>query len=115
MSKTSSATRKEAAPADRKRSRRRRSSYAIYIYRLLKGLYQDAGIKASSMRILDDFVGDIVERLSMEAARLARYDNRSTITPRDVLSASRLILPPELGKFANSEALRNINKFNATK
>ena len=55
------------------------------------------------MAIMNSFVGDIFERIATEAGRLARYNNRQTITSREIQTAVRLLLPGELAKHAVSE------------
>uniref|UniRef100_A0A6E8W5H1 Histone domain-containing protein n=1 Tax=Anopheles coluzzii TaxID=1518534 RepID=A0A6E8W5H1_ANOCL len=58
------------------------SSYAIYIYKVLKQVHPDTGISSKAMSIMNSFVNDIFERIAAEASRLAHYNKRSTITSR---------------------------------
>jgi hypothetical protein len=46
-----------------------------------------------------------------EACRLARYNNRQTITSREMQTAVRLLLPGELAKHAVSEGMYCIRLF----
>ncbi|CAC5384260.1 H2B [Mytilus coruscus] len=74
---------KTARPGgDKKRRRKRRESYAIYIYKVLKQVYPDTGVSSKAMSIMNSFVNDIFERIAAEASRLAHYNKRSTITSR---------------------------------
>jgi len=90
------------------------SSYATYIYKVLRQVHPDTGISKKAMSIMDSFVHDIFERLSAEAGRLARYNKRHTITSREIQTAVRLLLPGELAKHAVSEGTKAVTKFNSS-
>ena len=60
-----------AADGKKKRRGKRRESYAIYIYKVLKQVHPDTGISNKSMGIMNSFVNDIFERMATEACRLA--------------------------------------------
>merc|ERR1712154_680903 len=53
--------------------RRRKESYAIYIYKVLKQVHPDTGISSKAMSIMNSFVNDIFERIAAEASRLSHY------------------------------------------
>merc|ERR1712073_299096 len=107
--KTSGKAAKKAGKAqkniskDKKQKRRRKESYAIYIYKVLKQVHPDTGISSKAMSIMNSFVNDIFERIAAEASRLSHYNKRSTITSREIQTAVRLLLPGELAKHAVSE------------
>lgn len=86
-------------------------SYKIYIYRVLKQVHPDTGISSKAMGIMNSFINDIFEKLAQEAARLARYNKKPTITSREIQTAVRLILPGELAKHAVSEGTKAVTKF----
>ncbi|CAH1384787.1 unnamed protein product, partial [Tenebrio molitor] len=73
---------KEHFQSDKKK-RRRKESYAIYIYKVLKQVHPDTGISSKAMSIMNSFVNGIFERIAAEASRLAHYNKRSTITSRE--------------------------------
>ena len=77
----------------KKKRKRRKESYSIYIYKVLKQVHPDTGISSKAMSIMNSFVNDIFERLAAEASRLAHYNKRSTITSREIQTAVRLLLP----------------------
>merc|ERR1712110_468435 len=81
-----------------KGSKRRKESYAIDIYKVLKQVHPDTGVSSKAMSIMNSFVNDIFERIAAEASRLAHYNKRSTITSREIQTAVRLLLPGELAK-----------------
>merc|ERR1712077_52193 len=62
-----------------KGSKRRKESYAIYIYKVLKQVHADTGVSSKAISIMNSFVNDIFERIAAEASRLAHYNKRSTI------------------------------------
>ena len=98
-----------------KRSRRRKESYAIYIYKVLKQVHPDTGISSKAMSILNSFVNDIFERIATESSRLANYNKKSTISSREIQTAIRLLLPGELAKHAVSEGTKAVTKYTSTK
>merc|ERR1712150_191348 len=75
---------KAISKGDRKKggssNRKRKESYAIYIYKVLEQVHPDTGVSSKAMSIMNSFVNDIFERIAGEASRLAHYNKRSTIT-----------------------------------
>ena len=106
---------KAVRTGDKKRRRRRKESYAIYIYKVLKQVHPDTGISSKAMSIMNSFVNDIFERIAAEASRLAHYNKRSTITSREVQTSVRLLLPGELAKHAVSEGTKAVTKYTSSK
>merc|ERR1711910_102500 len=88
------------------KSKKRKESYAIYIYKVLKQVHPDTGVSSKAMSIMNSFVNDLFERIAAEASRLAHYNKRSTITSREIQTAVRLLLPGELAKHAVSEGTK---------
>ncbi|KAG7199824.1 hypothetical protein KM043_000483 [Ampulex compressa] len=101
--------------AEGKKKRRRKESYAIYIYKVLRQVHPDTGISSKAMSIMNSFVNDIFERIAAESSRLAHYNKRSTITSREVQTAVRLLLPGELAKHAVSEGTKAVTKYTSSK
>ncbi|ODM89375.1 Histone H2B [Orchesella cincta] len=77
----------------KKRKHKRKESYAIYIYKVLKQVHPDTGVSSKAMSIMNSFVNDIFERIAAEASRLAHYNKRTTITLAEIQTAVRLLLP----------------------
>ncbi|XP_025971613.1 late histone H2B.L4 [Dromaius novaehollandiae] len=98
-----------------KRKPKRKETYSVYIYKVLKQVHPDTGISSKAMSIMNSFVNDIFERLASEASRLAHYNHRSTITSREVQTAVRLLLPGELAKHAVSEGTKAVTKYTSSK
>ena len=102
--------------SDPKRSKKANfGKWKSYVYKVLKQVHPDIGISSKSMNIMESFVNDVFERIAAEASRLARYSRQSTILPRDIQSAVRLLLPGELSKHAVSEGTKALTKYNASR
>ena len=113
---TKKAEKRPAAAGDKKKMRkRRRESYSIYIYKVMKQVHPDTGISSRAMGIMNSFVNDVFERVAGEASRLAHYNKRSTISSREVQTAVRLLLPGELAKHAVSEGTKAVTKYTSSK
>uniref|UniRef100_A0A4W2CDJ5 Histone H2B n=1 Tax=Bos indicus x Bos taurus TaxID=30522 RepID=A0A4W2CDJ5_BOBOX len=109
--------RRGRSPRDKKSRRRsrRKETYSMYIYKVLKQVHPDIGISSKAMSIMNSFVNDLFERLAGEAARLAQYSGRTTLTSREVQTAVRLLLPGELAKHAVSEGTKAVTKYTSSK
>ena len=97
------------------KSKKRKESYAIYIYKVLKQVHPDTGVSSKAMSIMNSFVNDLFERIAAESSRLAHYNKRSTITSREIQTAVRLLLPGELAKHAVSEGTKAVTKYTSSK
>merc|ERR1712241_504919 len=113
-SKGGKAAAKKAVPTSgdkKKRTKKRKESYRIYIYQVLKQVHKEKGINTRAMSIMDSFVNDIFDRIATEASGLAKRTGRSTITAREIQTAVRILLPGELAKHAVVEGFKSVNKF----
>merc|ERR1711944_243195 len=106
---------KRGRKAGIKSHKKRKESYAIYIYKVLKQVHPDTGVSSKAMSIMNSFVNDLFERIAAEASRLAHYNKRSTITSREIQTAVRLLLPGELAKHAVSEGTKAVTKYTSSK
>nr|CAB3496319.1 unnamed protein product [Digitaria exilis] len=95
----------------RKKAKKSVETYKIYIFKVLKQVHPDIGISSKAMSIMNSFINDIFEKLAQEAARLARYNKKPTITSREIQTSVRLVLPGELAKHAVSEGTKAVTKF----
>ncbi len=97
-----------------KKKRRNYTSYASFIYKILKQVHPTIGISNKAMAIVNSFVVDMSQRLASEAGRLARYNKRNTISSREIQTAVRLMMPGELAKHAVSEGTKAVTKYTAS-
>ena len=74
-------------------------------------VHPDTGISSKAISILNSFIQDQFEKIATEAAKLARYSKKPTVTSREIQTAVRLILPGELAKHAVSEGTKAVTKF----
>eukprot|EP00250_Pteridium_aquilinum_P008558 c18034_g1_i1 orf=86-532(+) len=105
---------KEGGDKKKKKAKKSIETYKIYIFKVLKQVHPDTGISSKAMGIMNSFINDIFEKLAQEAARLARYNKKPTITSREIQTAVRLILPGELAKHAVSEGTKAVTKFTSS-
>mmetsp|Transcript_28805 Transcript_28805/g.52910 ORF Transcript_28805/g.52910 Transcript_28805/m.52910 type:complete len:124 (-) Transcript_28805:254-625(-) len=89
-------------------------TYKVYIYKVLKQVHPDTGISSKAMSIMNSFINDIFDKIASEAARLARYNKKPTVTSREIQTAVRLVLPGELAKHAVSEGTKAVTKFTSS-
>ena len=113
--KSGKATKAIAKGDKKKRNKKRKESYAIYIYKVLKQVHPDTGVSSKAMSIMNSFVNDIFSRIAAEASRLAHYNKRSTISSREIQTSVRLLLPGELAKHAVSEGTKAVTKYTSSK
>ncbi|KAI7688719.1 hypothetical protein SSS_09541 [Sarcoptes scabiei] len=115
VKKTGKAQKSVRSQDKKKKHRRRKESFSIYIYKVLKQVHPDTGISSKAMSIMNSFVNDIFERIAAESSRLSHYNKRTTITSREVQTAVRLLLPGELAKHAVSEGTKAVTKYTSSK
>ncbi|KAE9420413.1 hypothetical protein Angca_005805 [Angiostrongylus cantonensis] len=113
--KKAAKSQKVSRAEDKKKKHRRKESYSVYIYRVLKQVHPDTGVSSKAMSIMNSFVNDVLERTAAEASRLAHYNKRSTISSREIQTAVRLILPGELARHAVSEGTKAVTKYTSSK
>ena len=99
----------------KKRRKKHKQTYGIYIYKVLKQVHPDTGISGKSMSIMNSFVNDVFERIANEASKLSQQNGKSTISSREIQTAVRLLLPGELAKHAVSEGTKAVTKYTSSK
>ena len=105
-------TQTDTVKGDKKiRRKKRKESYSIYLYKVLKQVHPDTGISSKAMSIMNSFVTDLFEKIASEASRLSHINKRVTISSREIQTAVRLLLPGELAKHAVSEGTKAVTKF----
>ncbi|VDP66966.1 unnamed protein product [Echinostoma caproni] len=58
------------------KTKRRKESYAIYIYKVLHQVHPDTGLSSKAMSIMKLFVNDFFEQTVAESIRLAHYNKQ---------------------------------------
>ena len=77
----------------------------------LPQVHPETGISKKAMSIMNSFINDTFDRLAEEAIRLGRYTKKSTLSSREIQTATRLLLPGELAKHAVSEGTKAVTKY----
>ena len=101
---------KDKKDVDKKKKQKRHETFSVYIYKVLKQVHQDTGISKKSMNIMNSFINDIFERISLESTKLVRYNKKHTLSAREIQSSVKLLLPGELAKHAIIEVAKAVNK-----
>ena len=83
-----------------------KSSFGLFINRILKNVHSDVGITKNGMAVMDSFARDLLERLAVESGSLCKYHKQVTILPSHVVGAIKLVLPPEIAMHAIEECKR---------
>ena len=96
------------------RRRKPRYTFSIYIYKVLKQVHPDTGMSKKGMSVMNSFINDIFERIASEAGKLVKYNNKATLSSREIQTAVRLVLPGELAKHAVSEGTKAVTKFTSS-
>ena len=75
-------------------------NFSVYINLVLKWIHPELSISKRSMQIMNLFIIDIFEKIALDSSLLLCYNNKSTLTSREVQTAVRLLLPGELAMHA---------------
>ena len=87
---------------------KKKETYAVYIYKLLKQVHPNMLISTKSIVIMDGFVNCIFERIARESSLLSRSNGRSAISSCEIQASVQKILPAELAKNAITEGTKAI-------
>jgi histone H2B len=99
--------------SDKKKTRRRKrkESFGIYLFRVLIQAHPHASISTKAIAIMNSLLWDILDRVASEAARIARYNKRPTLSCRELQTAICLIFPGELAKHAVADGVKAVHKY----
>ena len=106
---------KISSGGDKKRRVRRKQTYNIYIYKVLKQVHPDVGLTSRAMSIMNSFVNDLFTRICGECQQLCSHNSKKTVSSRETQTAVRLLLPGELAKHAVSEGTKAVTKYTSSK
>ncbi|XP_002987736.2 late histone H2B.L4 [Selaginella moellendorffii] len=94
-----------------RRIKKKEESFKSYIYKVLKQVHPETGISSKAMRIMDNFIYDVFDKISAEVSALVKRTSRHTVGATDVQTAVKLLIPGELAKHAVSEGTKAVTKF----
>ncbi|KAL7700590.1 Histone H2B [Lotmaria passim] len=95
--------------AARKSHRKPKRSWNVYINRSLKAINSQMSMSSRTMRIVNSYVNDVMERIATEAASIVRANKKRTLGAREVQTAVRIVLPAELAKHAMAEGTKAVS------
>ncbi|XP_050358718.1 late histone H2B.L4-like [Nymphalis io] len=96
----------------KKNKKKNYQSFSIYLFKLLRSVTKENfGISRHSMLIMNNFVNDMLEKIASEAGRLANHSKKTTLSSREIQSAIKLLIPGELAKHADIEAMKAITLY----
>lgn len=100
-----------------KKKKKSFDTYNRYLFSVLKQVHPELRISTKAMSIMNSFVTDIFERIASEASRLVTkgVSKGTTLTSREIQTATRLVLPGELAKHAVGEGTKAVSKYVANK
>jgi len=102
-------------PLRARRVRARKVDFRNALYRVLRAIDNKGTISSKAMTVMNDMMGDLMERLAKEAGSIAERNRKATLSVRDVQTATRVLLPDQLAHHAFYEAHQAVRAFfNAT-
>ena len=87
----------ESAQSETKRARVAHRDYSSFSSAITKMMRQRASVSSKAMRTLDGITKDLTTKLTAEASKFAEMDRRTTVKPRDIQAATKLLVRGELG------------------
>jgi len=104
-------------PTKKQKRRVSSSNYTSYIYKVLKQVHPQLGVSQKAMKIMNDFVLDVMDRIGSEAGNFARHTKTKTIGVRSMDLALNIVLPGNLRDqgikaHARAQAVKALNKYN---
>ncbi|CAG9572355.1 histone H2B [Leishmania major strain Friedlin] len=97
-------------PHSHKSHRKPKRSWNTYVGRSLKAINAQMSMSHHTMKIVNSYVNDVMERICTEAALIVRANKKSTLGAREVQTAVRIVLPVELAKHAMAEGTKAVSK-----
>lgn len=84
---------------------------ASYIYKVLKKEHPDTGASSLAIQSIQNLLNSLFSRIMAAASALLRAGKKSTLDSRALEAAALLVIPHQLGKYADSEGRKAAVKF----
>jgi histone H2B len=105
------ATTSNTEPPIQKKKKAERG-YSTYIHQVLKQVHPDKiTISTASMEVMNQIADDLEKRVASKAFDLAKFQKKSTLSAKHVQTATKMLMPPEMGGLAVSEGSKAVGKF----
>ncbi|CBZ24291.1 histone H2B [Leishmania mexicana MHOM/GT/2001/U1103] len=92
-----------------KSHRKPKRTWNVYVNRSLKAINSQMSMSGRTMKIVNSYVNDVMERICTEAASIVRANKKRTLGAREVQTAVRIVLPAELAKHAMAEGTKAVS------
>ena len=92
----------------RTRRKKRHYSWSTYIYRVLKQVHPDSGLRSSSNDMMNDIINQLTNTIAATAVLMATRSKKVTVNARMIQSAVRILLPTALTNHAVNEGTKAV-------
>ena len=86
----------------------------IYLRKVLAQVHPDMSFSSLGKRVACDIICHLEDKIGRVATMLAMHSGKQTVSSREVQTAVRLTFPGELAKYAVSEGVKAVTKFNSS-
>jgi len=93
------------------RYRSRKADFSVDVLSVLSQVHPEMQISSDGMVVLNDIIIDLVHRIMKEALELLCKINRTILSSREILIATRLVLPGVLAKQSEIEGVKALAEF----
>jgi len=98
-------------PLKKKLQLRDPKSFQTYIFRVLKEVKPELGIKKATMETIGFILIELFEKIMREARNLMIFSKKQTLTSKEIETAIKLNFPGELCKLAIQTGRQTLSKF----
>ena len=91
----------------------KRPTYGTYIYKVLKSVHPELGIGTGGILCLNALTEDLEGRLTRDAGKYAKFQKKSTLSARHVMTATKTLLPGDLAGHAVAEGTKAVARYTA--
>jgi len=92
---------------------KRKRFFEIYISKLIKNISESNGITANAKQQLNNFICIIATKLSNMASELTIFSKRKTISEREILNSTKILLEGEILNNCINEANKSLVNYNS--
>ena len=97
----------------KKKTKKSTDNYTSYISKILKAVEPSVSTSKDSVLLVNSILDDFAERLIMQANKLTKIDQKSTVKAKHVQAATQLLLVGGLQRHAVSDGTRAVALFAA--
>lgn len=98
-----------------RRKKRNYKSFDTYIRRVMDNINERRGIKEETIKVIDSFIYDMVDRLMRAGDTLMKSSKGKTIDDSTIKLSIKMVFPSELANYAISEGYKAVSRYNKSK